>query len=68
MEAAAPRRVRHWRERFDPDAEFVWLRRTKLTGERWVNPGDRVDKALCPPGRLRTLWNTGRIALADPMI
>ena len=58
--------MRHGRERYAPQAEFVWLRRTRVTNDGWVDPGDPVDKSILPPGRLATLWSTGRIALANP--
>ena len=64
--AVQVRRVRNWRQRFDRHADMVWLRRTMILNEVWVEAGDPVDKKLCPPGRLATLWSNGRIALADP--
>lgn len=64
--AAAPARiVRHWRQRFDPAAEFVWIRSVQLTNDRRTAVGERVDKAALPVGKLRVLWNVGWIALAE---
>jgi len=63
---AAPRRVRklrHPKQRFNPTAALVWRRRT-FFGARWVEVGEEVDPKL-GAGKLRALWNSGRIELAD---
>lgn len=59
---------RHYKQRWDPNAEFVWRRRCLLRSELeepYTAPGDRVDKNQLASGKLRMLWNAGYIELAD---
>lgn len=64
------RRQRHWKQKFDPAAEFVW-RRSLTFGGRRVRAGDPVDKdSLVHDPRallvkLRRLWNAEYIELAN---
>lgn len=60
--------IRHWKQTFDPDADFVYTKR-KLMGldpeNPYVNPGDLVDKSAFNIHRLKMWWKCGFIALAD---
>jgi len=49
------RRVRHWRQRFNPEAEFVWARPVTFDG-RHKKAGTKVDKRKLHPNKLRRLW------------
>lgn len=68
LEQVLPR-VRHWKQRFHRDADFVWLAAVPIgrlpSGnlDRSV-PGTRVDKARFGP-KLAALWVARKIALAE---
>ena len=58
--------MRSWRERWDPDAEFVYNKRLKLgldPENPWVQPGDPVDKLAIGIRRLHRWWDAGMIRL-----
>ncbi len=62
--------VRHWKQRYDPDAKFVFLKRLKLglnVKKPWVLPGDPVPTGdvRLGRGRLKRWWEAGIIGLAD---
>jgi hypothetical protein len=65
------RKIRHWKQRFDPKARMVWRKRV-----RWPNrdgkglmtfePGDVVPAWVIKSmngNKLRNLWEAGRIEL-----
>ena len=58
------RKLRHWRQRFDPKATFVFRRRTKWSGE-WMEPGDPVPMDGLSVAKLRSMWEAKRIELAE---
>jgi len=62
-------RVRHWKQRFDKDADFVFLRhlRTGLDPDNpFSNPGDPVPKDDRIKGhRLKRWWEARIIGLAN---
>ena len=58
------RKLRHWRQRFDPKATFVFRRRTKWSGE-WMEPGDPVPMDGLSVAKLRNMWDARRIELAE---
>jgi len=58
------RKVRHWKQRFDPEAEFIWRRAARVPGGS-AAPGDRVEKSAFPLRRLRKLWDAEWIELAE---
>lgn len=60
-------RIRSWKERWDPKAEFVFAKRLKLglADQAVVLPGDPVDKTQFSLQRLRRWWTAGAIRLAD---
>lgn len=62
--------MRHWKQRFTPDAKFVFLKRLKLgldAKKPWVMPGDPVPTGdvRLGRGRLKKWWDAGIIGLAD---
>lgn len=60
-------RRQHWRERWSPDAELVFLRRMKLLDETFV-PGDDVPEDVRKHiglSRLRFWFKGGFIGLKD---
>ncbi|RLE25525.1 MAG: hypothetical protein DRJ50_02795 [Actinobacteria bacterium] len=56
---------RHHKQRFDPEADFVWRKRRLLGGGVYSAPGDPVDKAVFNASKIRMLWKTSDIELAD---
>ena len=58
--------MRNWRERWDPDAEFVFNKTLNLgldPENPRVVPGDPVDKEALGLHRLQHWWNAGFIRL-----
>ena len=55
------RKLRHWRQRFNPKASFVF-RRPISWGETEYKAGDRVPDDF-PKKKLITFWESGRIEL-----
>lgn len=55
---------RHWRQKFDEDAEFIFRRRVHLSGDTFTEIGGKVDKESLPRHRLRAWWGAGLIELA----
>jgi len=63
-------RIRHWKQRYDPAAKFVFLKRLKLgldPKKPVVAPGDPVPTGDVRLGRARIKrwWHAGIIGLAD---
>lgn len=59
------RRLRHWKQRYDPNAAFV-CRRPLIWDGQTYQPGDRIPEGLAAnQGKLRRLWETGWIELAE---
>lgn len=61
---------RHWKQKFDPAAKFIFLRRLKLgldPKKPWVTIGDPVPTgdARLGKGRLKKWWEAEVIGLAD---
>ena len=61
MNVLPRRRRRHWKQRFDPDARFVFRRPCRL-GTTDFAVFDPVPEGL-DPRLLRKLWNANRIEL-----
>ena len=58
------RKLRHWKQRFDPNASFVFRRRTVFGSKRY-NSGDLIPEELATnKGKLRLFWECRRIELA----
>lgn len=57
--------VRHWKQVFDKDADFIFLRRVRLAGNKFSEPGDDVPDSLLGKHRLRARvwWKAGLIGL-----
>lgn len=62
-----PERLRHWKQRFDPKADFIFTRRMTLglPGLERVEPGDVVPRGTIHPNRLRIWWRARVIAIKD---
>lgn len=65
--------VRHWREKWDLNADMVFTRhfRLGLCGQEWANPGDPVTPAMrkaLGPQRLRTWWHARYIGLREWLV
>lgn len=59
------RKLRHWRQQFEPSAEFVF-RRPVLWGETQYMPGDKVPPSLQEnTKKLRLHWEARSIELAE---
>lgn len=57
-------RRRHWQERFDPKAPYLWARSRLHNGVKTV-AGQPVDASTMRRGQLRLLWNAGAVRRAD---
>ncbi len=59
------RTLRHWKQRFDKNAEFVFRRTKKWTGREYL-PGDPIPEELAAnPAKLRRFWESNMIELAE---
>jgi len=63
-------RTRHWKQRWDPNAELVFVRRMRVgtKAKPYAQPGDKVTKALrdrIGPHRLRRWFETGVLDIAN---
>jgi len=59
------RKLRHWKQRWNKNAEFIW-RRPVVFGGVMQNPGDLIPESLkANPRKLRLFWESQRIELAD---
>lgn len=64
------RKLRHWKQRFDPNAAFVWRKRTRFRGEQY-EAGSLLEEGLLHRTKLRRFWEAQRIELAyfeDPNV
>ena len=73
MEPVVVRKIvgkfRHWKQRFNPDAGFVWRKAVEWKAGEKVGPGSLIPEELLKNrGKLRTFWEAGYIELAkfDP--
>ena len=66
---AAPfkRRMHHWKEHFDRNAEHVWSRSVIVEGLR-LEPGSPVDSSKMRWTKLRRLWECGWIQRAESLL
>jgi len=59
------RTLRHWKQRFQKDAEFIWRRPVTWQGKQ-VKAGDLIPKSLAEnPTKLRRFWESRAIELAQ---
>ena len=59
------RKLRHWKQRWDPNAEFIFRRRTRYSGEVF-EAGDLIPETLANNrAKLRRFWEAKRIELAE---
>lgn len=59
------RPLRHWKQRFNPNARFIFRKQTRWDGSTTFQPGDEVPPGLLPPHKLRRFWEAGRVELAE---
>lgn len=62
MAKVVVRKLRHWKQRFDRDAEFIWRRPIMYRGER-VEVGSLVPDDLGPV-KTKRFWEASTIELA----
>jgi len=59
------RKLRHWKQRFNKNARFVWRRPTTFGGEAY-QPGDPIPPELeSNKTKLRRFWESSAIELAE---
>jgi len=59
------RRMRHWKQRFNKDAKFTWIKPVTWQGKQ-VKIGDPIPKSLTENrNKLRRFWEAGVIQLSD---
>ena len=56
------RKLRHWKQRFDANARFVWRRETLFAGTTY-EAGTEVPDDLLSKIKLRRFWEAARIEL-----
>ena len=61
-----PIRLRHWKQRFNPNAVFVFAKRVRIgeAGDPWAPAGTVVDSARFAK-RLKLWWDVGLIEIQD---
>ena len=62
------RSLRHWKQRFDKNASFIWRRDVQWDGKRSFKAGDEIPQDVLDemgPTKLRRLWESHRIELAE---
>ena len=59
------RRLRHWKQRYAPNAAFIWRRRM-LFGGKDYEPGEQIPPELAAnKSKLRRFWEGQIIELAE---
>lgn len=59
------RKLRHWKQRFDPNAAFIWRRRAVWDSQDY-GVGEPIPESLASNRRkLRTMWEAKKIELAE---
>ena len=59
------RRLRHWKQRYAPNAAFIWRRRIFFGGKTY-EPGERIpDELVANKAKLRRFWEGQIIELAE---
>lgn len=59
------RKCRHWKQRFDPNARFIFRRPAKFANAGAFEVGDLVPPDLLSPIKLRNFWEAKWIELAE---
>ena len=63
--ATVIRRLRHWKQRYAPNAAFIWRRRLLFNGTLY-EPGDQIPAELVAnKSKLRRFWEGQIIELAE---
>ena len=59
------RKLRHWKQRFNPNVDFIWRRRV-VFGNETYEPGEPIPKLLQEnKAKLRRFWESHWIELAE---
>jgi hypothetical protein len=59
------RKLRHWKQRFNKNAMFIWRRPARFAGKA-QRPGDPIpDELASNKAKLRRFWESGVIELAQ---
>lgn len=58
------RKLRHWKQRFNPNARFIWRRPTTFFGTLY-EAGTEVPEGLVTGAKLRRFWESQRIELFE---
>ena len=59
------RKLRHWKQRFDKNAAFIWSKSRTYAGVAFV-PGDKIpDELNAHKAKLRRFWESNVIELAE---
>ena len=59
------RKLRHWKQRYDPNAAFIWRRRAVWDSQDY-GVGEPIPESLASNRRkLRTMWEAKKIELAE---
>ena len=59
------RKLRHWKQRYNPNAPFIWRRRV-LWGGKLTTPGDLIpDDLAANKAKFRRFWESQWIELAE---
>ena len=59
------RKLRHWKQRYDPNAAFICRRRIQWSS-RTYEPGSSIpDELTANKAKLRRFWEAGWIELAE---
>ena len=58
------RKLRHWKQRFNKNAKFIWRKRMRWAGDTYTVPGELVPEDF-PKTKLYAFWEAGAIELAE---
>lgn len=66
----ATRRLRHWKQQYNPNATFIWRRALSFAGVQTV-PGEALSDETVKrmgPAKLRRFWESQAIELAEDVV
>ena len=59
------RKLRHWKQRYNPNASFIWRRKVTWNGKPCIPGGSIPDGLAADKSKLRRLWESQWIELAE---
>jgi len=65
MTAQRIRSLRHWKQRFDPNAAFVWRKNVIWAGEQMEAGMEIPEELAANRTKLKRFWESGYIELAE---